>query len=395
MKKSGPKPTAARDLLRTLWQQPLLSIPFAVFFGLLFGRFPASLPTAYLISLIFAYTVGLAIWAVRWFVLRNHEGLEGWKKPVLFYGISSMGASIVGALIVEATLIPGFVTGSGRNVAVVLMFAVLFCALFMGIGMAMSFYRESLESAKAEQELHLARRIQRSFLLSNFPQRPRLEIHAVNLSSRQVSGDFYDVVPVGDDGVLIAIADVSGKGVPAALLSSMLQASVRTQAAAGPSVAAMIEKINTLVCQRPATGQFATFFLAWIDERTMRMRYTNAGHNFPVMLGPGGRRTLETGGTVVGMMEALTWTEEEVALAPGDRVIMYTDGVTEAADASGEMYGEDRLYAVLDALPGDLSAPVIVDRVLAELRGFLGETEPGDDITVLALRVLEEPSGRS
>jgi len=74
---------------------------------------------------------------------------------------------------------------------------------------------------------------------------------------------------------------------------------------------------------------------------------------------------------------------------------MYTDGVTEAADASGEMYGEDRLYAVLDALPGDLSAPVIVDRVLAELRGFLGETEPGDDITVLALRVLEEPSGRS
>jgi len=390
MKKPRPQ-TATRDLIRMLWQQPLLSIPFAVFFGLLFGRFPSSVPTAYLISLIFAFTVALAIWAVRWFVLHNHEGLTGWKKPALFYGVSSMGASIVGALIVEWTLIPGFVTGSGRNVAVVLMFAVLFCALFMGIGMAVSFYRDSIESAKSEQELHLARRIQRSFLLSNFPQRPRLEIHAVNVSSRQVSGDFYDVVAIGDDGVLVAIADVSGKGVPAALLSSMLQASVRTQATAGPSVAAMIEKVNTLVCQRPATGQFATFFLAWIDERTMRMRYTNAGHNFPVLLASNGRRTLEAGGTVVGMMEALTWREEEIPLSPGDRVVMYTDGVTEAANAEGEMYGEDRLYAVLDALPRDLAASSIVDRVLEELRGFLDGTEPGDDITVLALRVLEDP----
>ena len=393
MKKRRPE-SPGNDLLRVLWQQPLLSVPFAVFFSLLFGDFPSSLRTSYLISLIFAGTVGVTIWAVRWFALKNHEGMTGWKKPALFYGVSSMGASMLGALIVEATVIPGFVTGSGRNVAVVLMFAVLFCALFMGIGMAISFYRDSIESAKAEQELNLARRIQRSFLLSQFPERPRLQIHAVNLSSRQVSGDFYDVVPVGDDGVLVAVADVSGKGVPAALLSSMLQASMRTQAGAGPSVGAMMGKINDLVCQRPATGQFATLFLAWIDERSMRMRYTNAGHNFPVMLGNGGRRTLEAGGTVVGMMEALTWSEEEIPLAPGDRVVMYTDGVTEAANAEGEMYGEDRLYAVLDALPASLPASTIVERVLAELRGFLGDTEPGDDITVLALRVLDEPATR-
>src|SRR6185369_2760707 len=134
----------------------------------------------------------------------------------------------------------------------------------------------------ADQELTLARRIQRSFLLESFPQRPRLEVHATNISSREVSGDFYDVVPVADNGLLLAVADVSGNGVPAALLSSMLQASVRTQAGATPSVSAMMGRINSLACQRTATGQFATFFLAWIDERTMRLHYTNAGHNQPI-----------------------------------------------------------------------------------------------------------------
>lgn len=394
MKRPRKAATASRDLLRSLWHQPLLAIPFAAFFCFLFGRFPQQLPGFYLVSLIFTYVVGLSVWAIRWFALGDHAGLQDWKKPTLYYGIGSMGASIVAALIVDATLMPGFVTGGGRKVVTILVFAALFCALFMGIGMAMNFYRDAVERAKADQELSLARRIQRSFLLSSFPRRPRLEIHAVNLSSREVSGDFYDVVPVGDEGVLLAIADVSGKGVPAALLSSMLQASMRTQAAAGPSVSGIMTKINALVCQRPITGQFATFFLAWIDERSLRMRFTNAGHNFPVLLRDGTRRTLETGGTVVGMMEGLSWHEEEIALAPGDRVILYTDGVTEAVDAAGDMYGEDRLYAVLDAMPHDLAAEAMVDHIHGELRRFLGEMEPGDDVTLLALRVLEHDPGQ-
>lgn len=119
-----------------------------------------------------------------------------------------------------------------------------------------------------------------------------------------MSGDFYDVVVPGDDRVLLAIADVSGKGVPAALLSAMLQASLRTQAALALSPAAMMHVINALACQRAVTGQFATFFLASIDEPLLTLRFTNAGHNFPVLLRAGGaRELLETGGLVVGMME--------------------------------------------------------------------------------------------
>ena len=394
MKRPRKTVTATRDLLRLLWQQPLLAIPFALFFCFLYGRFPQSLPPLYLISLVFTTVIGLAIWAVRWFALRDRADSRGWKKPVLYYSVSSMVAAVVAALIVNATLMPGFLTGGGRNLVIILLFAALFCALFMGIGMAMSFYRDVIENAKAEQELNLARRIQRSFLLSSFPRRPQIEIHAVNLSSREVSGDFYDVVPVGDEGVLLAIADVSGKGVPAALLSSMLQASMRTQAGTGPSVSAMMTRINALVCQRPTTGQFATFFLAWVDERSMRMRFTNAGHNFPLLLRDGTRRTLETGGTVVGMTEDLPWHEEEIPLAPGDRVVMYTDGVTEAMNADGEMYGEERLYAVLDAMPEALAADAMVDHIHGALRDFLGEMEPGDDVTLMVLRVLGQSPAR-
>jgi len=325
---------------------------------------------------------------VRWPILRNHQGLTNWWKPTLFYAGGSICSSLLAALIIHYTIRPGFL-GSGQNIAIILMFTLVFGALFMGMGLAMTFYKDALERAKSDQELTLARRIQRSFLLETFPQRPRIEIHATNLSSRQVSGDFYDVVPVAGEGLLIAVADVSGKGVPAALLSSMLQASVRTQAGQEPSVSAMMERINSLVCQRSATGQFATFFLAWIDERRMRLVYTNAGHNQPVHLGASGRRLLDVGGTVVGMLEGMTWEQADVPLVTGDRVVLYTDGVTEAMNDEDEMYGEERFYQLVDRLPADLSAAAMVDEVVKDLREFLGELEPGDDVTVMALRVLE------
>jgi sigma-B regulation protein RsbU (phosphoserine phosphatase) len=248
-----------------------------------------------------------------------------------------------------------------------------------------------MERAGSDRELQLARRIQQSFLPSVFPARRRFDVHATNVASKEVSGDFYDVVPVGDDGYLLAVADVSGKGVPAALLSSMLQASLRTQAPSGIRLAAMMESVNALVCQRVATGQFATFFLAAASERDMTLRFTNAGHNYPILFqARGGRRTLETGGLVVGMMEPVAYDEGTVALEPGDRLIIYSDGVTEAARADGEMFGEERLVTLVESLPAGLAARELVERVLAGLRAFLGEAEAGDDITLMALRVLPE-----
>jgi len=257
----------------------------------------------------------------------------------------------------------------------------------------MSYYRRSLERVKAEEELHLARRIQRSFLLSQFPSMPRLEVHAVNVSSKQVSGDFYDVVPAGPNAILLAIADVAGKGVPAALRASMLQASLRTQANTIPSVAAILNNINSLVFRSTAVEQFATFFLARIDETTLTLDYSNAGHNYPVVFRKaGGRQTLIRGGTVVGILESADFQQGSFALSPGDRVLFYTDGINEAANARGELYGEDRLYRLMEALPADLSARETIERIFEGVRAFLDGTEPGDDMTVMVLRVLE-PGG--
>jgi len=385
-----------RQLVGLVWRAPLFALPFAVFFLIVSGAPLSTFLDYWLVSFVFAGCTTLAVWGTRWGV-----------QPTLFrrfagdprltwiasgaYLVASLLGTVVAALVLHYTLVPGML-GNARGVIQILTYSLLFGALFLALSLSINFYRRSIDRAGSERELQLARRIQRSFLLSEFPRRARIEVHAVNVSSKEVSGDFYDVVPVGDDGILLAIADVSGKGVPAAILSSMLQASLRTQAGSVASPAAMMTAINALACQRSTTGQFATFFLASVDERTLTLRFTNAGHNFPVLLrGSGERVLLETGGIVIGMMESLPWQEESLVLAPGDRVVLYTDGVSEAANAEGEMFGEERLYELLARAPRELTAAELVDRVLAGVREFLAGTEPGDDITVMALRVLEAP----
>src|SRR5439155_1398372 len=176
--------------------------------------------------------------------------------------------------------------GSARSVVIMSTYTVLFVLLVGGIIYATRFYRDSIERARSDQELLLARRIQRSFLLSQFPSLPRLEVHAVNVSSKQVSGDFYDVVVSGDGSYLLEI----------------------------------VANINRLVYRSTAVEQFATLFLARIDERTLRLSYSNAGHNFPVVFHHGGgRETLERGGTVVGILESARFEEAMLELLPGDR----------------------------------------------------------------------------
>jgi len=384
-----------RSLLRFLWQQPLLAVPFAIFFGTLSGASRRAYVGAYILALYFSFGIALSLWTLRHFILPHiawptqaRTGREIILRVGL-YAATCMVGSFAAALAIRFTVMPTFL-GSAQQVALIAMFTLLFTALFMGVGTATVYYRKSLERIKAEEELNLARRIQRSFLISQFPDMPRLEVHAVNVSSKQVSGDFYDVVPAGANALLLAIADVAGKAVPAALLSSMLQASLRTQARAIPSVASILDNINALVYRGTAVEQFATFFLARIDEQSLTLDYSNAGHNYPVVFRKGGgRQTLERGGTVVGILEDPRFEQGHLALAPGDRVLFYTDGINEAANARGELYGEERLYELVGSLPATLSAREVTDRIFEGVRAFLGGVEPGDDMTVMVLRVRE------
>jgi serine phosphatase RsbU (regulator of sigma subunit) len=393
--RSKPRKSPLRELLILLFARaPLMAAPFAGFF-MLITQAPFSLWYGYLaVALVFSYTISLAIYGVQYGVMPLLERQRGARKPALWeevapYVVASLLASGAAAWIIDAFIFRGFI-GDARGVARIAVFSLLFSTLFMAIALAVNHYRDSLERVRSDQELNLARRIQRAFLLSQFPAMPRLEVHAVNVSSRHVSGDFYDVVPAGDGAFLLAIADVSGKGVPAALLSSMLQSSLRTQAPSERSASRILATINTLVCSHFSTGQFATFFLARVEESTLALTYSNAGHNFPLVFASDGtRRTLEKGGTVVGILDGLTFEEETVVLRQGDRVVLYTDGISEAARADQELFGEERLEALIQSLPPHLSSREVTERILAGVYEFLDGVEPGDDMTLMVLRVLE------
>ena len=391
-----PRPQTPRSsLIRMLWVGALLAIPFALFFKLLFGGARSSFFAFYLVSIIFCYANSIATWAVGWFVVtRLMGGRKGGKAIVLevaSYASAAIIASFAAAVILHFTLVPGFL-GNLRQFMIIGMFTLLFAALFIGLSYAAHFYQEAIARARSEEELNLARRIQRSFLLSQFPSRPGIEVHALNVSSKQVSGDFYDVVPAGDRAFLLCVADVSGKGVPAALLGSMLQASLRTQAPIATSVGAMVTNLNHMLCEGVANGQFATLFLGRVDEATMSLSYVNAGHNHPVLLrANGARELLDKGGPMVGIIDGIPFEEAAVALAPGDRIVLYTDGLSEAMDAKLEMYGDERIADVAAALPADQSARESIDSIMAGISAFLAGEEPQDDMTLMVLRVLGVP----
>jgi sigma-B regulation protein RsbU (phosphoserine phosphatase) len=167
----------------------------------------------------------------------------------------------------------------------------------------------------------------------------------------------------------------------------MLQASLRTQAGSKESVAGMLLNMNRLLCGGTPTGKFATFFLARVHEPTLRLHYSNAGHNHPLLRRRDGTiQELSEGGLLLRIREPIQLAEATVDLAPGV-LLLYTDGITEAADANQELYGEERLTALFRTLPFDLSASEAADRVLAAVRTHLNGVEAGDDMTLVVLRV--------
>jgi sigma-B regulation protein RsbU (phosphoserine phosphatase) len=387
-----PKHTvsAGAALLRVLWQVPLFAIPFAIFFGTIFGASARAYFESYLLAFVFTGTIMLAIWLMRTLVVPLLERkVVGWRGSFLneglLYMVTSLLAAFAAAFVVDRTLMPGFM-GAPQRVAVFAMYALLFAVLMTAIGMVVQYHKSSIEVARREKELELARRIQHSFLLESFPVRPKFEVHAINVPSREVSGDFYDVVPSGK-ALLLAVADVEGKSIPAALLTAMLQASLRTQTAWVTSTADIVSNINGLCCRREGVQQFATFFLMRVGEDG-QLVYSNAGHNPPILMRAGGEHTLlHTGGMMFGVMEQAPFDEDTVALFPGDRVIVYTDGITERANPAGEEFGPERLASLVAALPAELSARQVTEGILRALDVFSQGVEPNDDQTLMILQM--------
>jgi len=384
---SGPSPRSR--LLRVVWLAPLWAFPFAAFFAIS-ARGALDFAGYYVASLLFASVILLNLWALDFLGMpRLRAAFPHWRPALVLEGflhfVVVLGASFQAAWLVHRFLFPGFL-GSLRLVVVVGMYSLIFAALGTAVILVWQYHQGSIAHERAVRDLELARQIQQSFLPSVFPSHPRLEVHAVNVPSRAVSGDFYDVVPVGD-ALLLAVGDVEGKGIPAALLTGMLQASLRTQMAE-ESMAVIVRNINRLVCRRSGTlQQFATFFLARVDVEG-RLTYCNAGHNPPLLLRADREPTvLERGGIMLGVMEQATFEEEAVALHPGDRLLLYTDGISERSNAHGEEFGLPRLTALVTALPSGLPAAEATQRILSEIETFAEGIKPGDDQTLMLVHV--------
>ncbi len=249
-------------------------------------------------------------------------------------------------------------------------------------------FQEALEKQRMEEELAIAKEIQQRLLPAHTPALPGFDLAGMNVSSREVGGDYYDWILLDQRHCGLAIADVSGKGAPAALLMANLQATLRALAVAHGNVAEMVGKINNLVHASTDLSKFITFFYGELDLEEKRLSYCNAGHNPPLLLRADGRiETLEQGGLILGMMRDVPYEVGTVSLQPGDLLLMYTDGVSEALNQAEEEFGEERLVATLRECQ-TLPAARVVARVYEQVCAFCGDVPQSDDLTMVALRAL-------
>ncbi len=244
---------------------------------------------------------------------------------------------------------------------------------------------------RIESELKIARDIQMSMvpkLFPPFPLRPEFDLHATLVPAREVGGDFYDFFFIDDSHLCFAIGDVSGKGIPAALFMAVTRTLFRTTAGKVSRPDEILSLLNRELCRDNDSCMFVTVFCAVLDTRTGEVEYSNGGHNLPYFISRDETKLLKnTGGMALGIKEDATFRSEKLQLKGGDRLFLYTDGVTEAMDEDGNQYSEPRLEDFLHQANGS-SVSEIIHGAVENVRSHSAGIPQSDDITVLALKFL-------
>jgi sigma-B regulation protein RsbU (phosphoserine phosphatase) len=254
-----------------------------------------------------------------------------------------------------------------------------------------------VEQEKLRRDLALAAEVQKRLLPEKPPQAEVAQMAAFSVPARTVGGDYYDFLEIGDRRIGIALADIAGKGVAAALIMSVVQASLRIIAAEGEiSLPQLAAKMNRFLHRSTGSSSYATFFYAQIDEQSRRLRYVNAGHNPPYLIramppeqtdpAQADIQELPAGGTVLGLFPQVKFEEASIDLHTGDVLVAFTDGVPEALNPSEEEFGEERLK---DLLRATVHLPVqeIATRISEELKNWIRDAAQHDDLTVVVLKV--------
>ena len=242
---------------------------------------------------------------------------------------------------------------------------------------------EARSRERIEQELKVAQLIQQNFLPRVLPDLPGWEVAAYYQPAREVGGDFYDLFELPDGHVAVLIGDVTDKGVPAAMVMAAARSLLRASGQRVVSPGEVLERVNDLLCPDIPEKMFVTCLYLVLDPSTGHVRYANAGHNLPYARTADGSMELRAKGMPLGLLPGMTYEEHEAMMSPGDGLLLYSDGVTEAHGAEREMFGTPRLIEhVADPASGDL-----IDGLLTQLRRFTGaDWEQEDDITLVTLR---------
>ncbi|MEW6358323.1 MAG: SpoIIE family protein phosphatase [Planctomycetota bacterium] len=247
-------------------------------------------------------------------------------------------------------------------------------------------YQAAVEKRNLEREISLAGDIQLRLLPQTQPERDGVDIKGMSMPCKMVGGDFFDFIPIDESHIGIVIADVSGKGVPGAILMASTRSALRALIESGVNADHVIHKLNHWLCRDTSDEEFVALVFGVLNTANKRFTYTNAGHNPPLWVHGGETRDLDAGGTVLGVSRKVEFEQERIQLAPGDLIVFYTDGVSDAMGKGGKMFGVERLKDVVRR-----SAPLEAAEVIADIHfhvsKFAGAVPKNDDRTVVVVKV--------
>jgi serine phosphatase RsbU (regulator of sigma subunit) len=250
---------------------------------------------------------------------------------------------------------------------------------------------EVADRVSLKGDLEVAREIQQAMLPNETFRLPAVAARGFTRPANTVGGDFYDILPLPDGRIVVALGDVAGKGSPAALLMALLLAMLRTLVDEGLEAEALIERLNGQICRHSPPSRFITLFYGVFDPAVGSLTYVNAGQNPPLLRrASGAYERLDSTGVALGMFERSTYTSRTTVIAPSELLVLYSDGITEAEDKKGQPFDEAGLQKTLDEGPHDDPA-ALGAAVLAAVERHARESRLADDLTVLVLRRAEQP----
>jgi PAS domain S-box-containing protein len=239
---------------------------------------------------------------------------------------------------------------------------------------------------RVQEELHLAYEIQSKLMPKEFPKVEGYDIAGKNIPSKEVGGDYFDFIQIDDSQVAVCLGDVSGKGMPAALIMANLQAAIRGQSFLKSTPKECLTSANSLIYQNTDIERYVTFFYGILDSHNHSLTFSNGGHEFPLVLSKNGKKkVLEKGGLILGYLQDYAFEQETVQIEPDDIIVAFSDGIIEAQNTNEDFFGEERLISVINSNRTS-SAQTIIDQVFNAVYEFCDNVDQMDDLSLIVIK---------